>query len=256
MDNKRRAWASEEWVGYFQRNADNLMPIPWEAGAEITEAERIGITSSIQGFQLGESSEGRHLFQRAKQWSAETNDPAYAEAIRLFIKEEQRHAHELGRFMDLNGIPRVKQVFSDSAFRFLRRSAGLETSIIVLVTAEVIAQVYYIALRNATSSKVLQAICQQILQDEEEHVRFQTERLALIAARHGRARLLMRSVMQRCLMAATLLVVWCAHRHAYKAGGFSFGRYASETWAALERALLKMDPMAYKSRARSVMATD
>jgi len=249
INTNRRAWDSEEWVEYFQRNADNLRPIPWDAGAEITEVERTAISSSIQGFQLGESSEGRHLFQRAKQWSDNNCDHAYTQAIRLFIKEEQRHAYELGQFMDINGIPRVKRAFSDSAFRFLRRSAGLETSIVVLITAEVIAQVYYVALRDATASTVLQNICHQILQDEEEHVRFQSERLALMAARHGRLRFLLRRGVQRCLMAATLPVVWSAHHRAYRAGRFSFGRYASETWAALERALLRTDPRAYEPAA-------
>ncbi len=240
------AWSSEDWVAYYGRNAAEPVEIPWDRGAELTEADRSAVAASMQGFQLGESSEGRHLIDRARAWSIQNDDPAYPDAIRLFIGEEGRHARDLGRFLDLNGIPRIEKAFSDSAFRHLRRAAGLEVSIAVLVTAEVIAQVYYAALRDATQSAILKALCERILRDEEEHVRFQAERMALLARGRSPFRLWMRRRTQRGLMLVTLLVVWTAHRHAYQAGGYPFARYARETLRALDRALDRMDPRAYR----------
>ncbi len=209
-------------------------------------AEREAIAASMQGFQLGESSEGRHLVDRARLWSSEHDDPDYLQAIRLFIAEEGRHARDLGRFMDAEGIPRIRNAASDSAFRFLRRSAGLETSIAVLVTAEVVAQVYYAALREATASPVLRALCERILADEEAHVRFQAERLALLARGRGRVLTALRRATQRGLMLAALPVVWSVHRRAYRAGGYGFRRFSWETWQAFERALVLMSPGAYE----------
>lgn len=254
MVQKRRVWDSQEWVAYYRRNVEDPVPIPWEVGAELTDVERAAIAASVQGFQLGESSEGRHLYQRAKRWSVQNGDAVYSEAIRLFIVEEQRHARDLGRFMDLNDIPRVREAWPDTAFRFLRRAAGLELSIVVLVTAEVIAQVYYVALRDATFSSVLRTLCERILRDEEEHVRFQSERLALLARNRSKMGLWFRRVAQRGLMLATLLVVWSMHRRAYRAGGYSFLRFASATWAALGRALSLMDPHRYDWNIASVTA--
>jgi bacterioferritin (cytochrome b1) len=245
MSEQSKIWTSRQWLDYYTENERREASTPWHAGGELDDAERNAISASIQGFQLGESSEGRHLFQRAKEWSRRHADPDYQEAIRRFIAEEQRHARDLGRFMDLNGIPRAKKVWSDTAFRTLRRAAGLELSIRVLVTAEIIAQVYYAALREATGSQVLRSLCEKILRDEREHVRFQAERLALFACHQGRGARWGGRIAMRGLMAATLLVVWSSHRHAYRAGGYSFRRFASETWAALEKALRLAEPGFY-----------
>ena len=39
--------------------------------------------------------------------AADTGDATYVQALRLFMAEEYRHARDLGRVMDLAGIPRV-----------------------------------------------------------------------------------------------------------------------------------------------------
>lgn len=247
-----RVWTSDEWVDYYGQNADRPDEIPWGTGERLTEAERTAVAASMQGFQLGESSEGRHLVDRARAWAERHGDPDYLRAIRLFIAEEGRHARDLGRVMDVEGIPRIRKAASDSAFRFLRRSAGLETSIAVLVTAEVVAQVYYVALREATASPVLRALCERILADEEAHVRFQAERLALLARGRGRASVALRRAAQRGLMLASLPVVWSAHRRAYRAGGYGFRRFVAETWRAFEAALSQMDPAIFDEQEFSV----
>jgi len=242
---KSRVWRSAAWVAYYRRNGDTLARIPWEEGAELTAKEKQAIAKSVQGFQLGESSEGHHLQHAAEAWGGKHSDGEYAEAIRLFIQEEQRHSRELGRFLEMNGIPLIEKSWTDSLFRSVRRAAGLELSIVVLLTAEIVAQVYYVALREATGSRVLQTICDQILRDEEEHVRFQSERLAILARDYSPARIALRFLFQRLLMAVTLPIVWSVHRHALYAGGYSFARFASATWRAFGRAAKRMDPRGY-----------
>ena len=126
ITSKPIAWTSEAWLDFFRYNAEHLISIPWETGAELTDDERDAIASSVQAFQLGESSEGRHLQQCATDWGQQTGDQGYAEAIQLFIKEEQRHARELGRFLELNGVGLVQKTWTDSLFRSVRRLAKLE----------------------------------------------------------------------------------------------------------------------------------
>src|SRR6187551_2309086 len=126
--------SSLEWKKYYQENAKSLMEIPWHLGYELNEEEKQAITSSVQDFQTGESSEGRHLIQYAKEHAAQTGDHEYVEAIRVFIAEEQRHARDLAHFMQINAIPLVKTTFTDSVFRKLRQIfGGLEISIGVLI---------------------------------------------------------------------------------------------------------------------------
>ncbi|MBS1716884.1 MAG: ferritin-like domain-containing protein [Armatimonadetes bacterium] len=242
----RTVWDSAAWVTYYESNAKNLGVIPWERGGELSTEERASIAASVQDFQLGESSEGLHLQRCAKEWAEKTGDRDYPEAIRLFTKEEQRHASNLADFLKLNGIGLISKSWTDALFRRVRRMAGLELSIRVLLCAEIVAQVYYDALRDATNSSVLRAICDQILKDEAEHVRFQCERLAIFARKHGAFARLLRNCFQYSLMTAVLPIVWVRHRRAYLAGGYHARRFAKETWLAFRRGMAIADPSSYE----------
>jgi hypothetical protein len=238
-------WTSEEWLDYFRANAKTLLDLPWAAGADLTDEEKADVAGSMQDFQLGESSEGRHLYRCACAYALRHHDPAYREVIRLFIREEQRHARDLGRFMNLADIPPLSATWADTVFRWLRHRAGLELSISVLLTAEILAKVYYVALRDATGSALLQRLCEQILADEVAHVRFQAERLAIL--RQGRAawRLHCWHGWQRLLFWGACWVVWRGHARVLRAGGFGFRRFWRMAWRELRAALAQMDPRSY-----------
>ena len=245
-----------QWLEYFRENARSLMPLPWDTGACLTDAEREAITTSIQEFQLGESSEGKHLIGSARRYAARTGDAAYLAALIAFIGEEHRHARDLGRFMDLADIPRIARTWPDTVFRFLRKRAGLELSITVLVTAEIIAKVYYTALRDATGSPLLRRLCDQILRDEVKHVHFQTERVAIL--RRGRRRMLVYlcQALHRIFMAGTCLVVWRQHRRAFRAGRYSFARFWHHAWVELRDALRRTDPGNYRLNSETKAAVN
>src|SRR5262249_41548303 len=98
--------------------------------------ERANVAESIQQFQLGENSEGRAFLQRGEEHARRAGDPWFVPALSLFIAEEQRHAAWLGRFLDRERIPHLKRHWVDGVFRGLRKLAGLEVCVTVLVTAE------------------------------------------------------------------------------------------------------------------------
>lgn len=230
--------SSLDWRVYYEDNARSLLSIPWRLGPELTEDERTAICSSVQAFQAGESSEGRHLFQSAKRYSERSGDVEYLQAIRLFIAEEQRHARDLARFLQLNGIPLVKTTFTDRIFRRLRKLFGsLEISISVLITAEIIAKVYYAALKEATNSIVLQTLCTQILQDEHCHVEFQAEQLGRLRAGRPWIGLKGTTALQRFLFLGTCLVVWIFHHQVFRKSGYNFRKYWHNNWMEFEGAL-------------------
>jgi hypothetical protein len=85
--------------------------------------------------------------------------------------------------MESQGIPLVQRHWVDSVFRELRGLAGLELSLAVLVTAEIIAVPYYLALRTATGSPILKMICTRILEDEANHLRYQASMVARVASK-------------------------------------------------------------------------
>jgi rubrerythrin len=222
---------SLEWREYYQQNAKSLLDIPWDAGAELTSDDRIVVAASVQGFQAGESSEGRHLYRYAEKYAYKSGDHEYLAAIKLFIAEEQRHARDLARFLRQNSIPTIKTTFADRVFRKLRHLfASLEVSIAVLITAEIIAKVYYAALKEATNSTVLRTLCDQILHDEVKHVEFQAEQLGKLRCRRNRVFQWITMAMQRFLYWGTCIVVWHFHKKAFCKSGFNFRRFWRSCW--------------------------
>ncbi|HEU0069568.1 MAG TPA: ferritin-like domain-containing protein [Nitrospiraceae bacterium] len=223
--------SSLEWRQYYEENAWTLLEVPWHLGPELTPDEKEAIAQSLKEFQAGESSEGKHLFRHAQEYAELTGDLEYVVAIRLFIAEEQRHARDLGRFLTLNEITLVPTTFTDRVFRRLRHLfGGLEISIAVLITAEIIAKVYYAVLREATQSAILRRLCDQILRDELKHVQFQAEQLARLRARRGWFARAATMGLQRFLYLGTTLVVWLFHRRAIRRGGLSLWAWWRSCW--------------------------
>jgi len=228
----RQPRTSSEWTSYYEQNARALLEVPWNVGAELSPQEVAAVRSSLQAFQAGESSEGHHLLRYAKAYAARTGDKAYVPAIQLFIAEEQRHARDLGRFLKLNGISLVRTTFTDVVFRKLRHLfAGLEVSITVLVTAEIIAKVYYAALRDATASLILRCLCDQILRDELMHVQFQVQHLAVLRSHRSRLGMVVTMALQRFLFLGATSVVGIFHRRTLSEGSYDFRKWWHCCWA-------------------------
>jgi len=204
-----------DWVRYFRANAAQPC-LPWDDGYRLSGAERAVVIESIQQFQLGENAQGRRLLQRAAPLDAD-----FVQALRLFIKEEQRHSDLLGRFLAMQGVRCLRRHWIHAVFRRVRGLAGLELRMRVLATAEVLAIPYYTALRNATDSPLLRSICSRILAEEAQHLRFRAFTFDRLASHRP---LLLRAIAQtlhRCFLKATTLLVWAEHRGVFRAGGYS-----------------------------------
>jgi rubrerythrin len=219
------------WFNYFKGNQIHLDHIDWSAKDQLTEQEKGLIALSIQKFQMGEHSEGKHFLAFAKTMK----DESYLQTVKIFIKEEQDHAAVLGKFMQLHGISKITKDPVDGIFRWLRKLAGIEGTITVLLTAEIIAMVYYKALKNATGSAILQKICHQILVDETMHLAFQSDTLKVIYKNKSAIGLFVSRWVHRILMAGTILVVWLFHSKVLKAGGYSLFNYFKDTWSEFRK---------------------
>ncbi|MCE9561403.1 MAG: ferritin-like domain-containing protein [Planctomycetes bacterium] len=240
-------WSSEEWVAYFGANAKRLLNIPWELEAGLTPEELAMVAASLPAWQLGETSDGAHLFAAARKYAEANNDPAFVEAVRLFIHEEHRHGSQLGRFLDLAGIPRRTWYWGDTLFRQFRRLfTRIEMSASIVVMVEIHALLYYGAIRRGTGSLVLRRVCQQILRDEIPHIRFQCERLAMLHRRRPRILRMLTLLSHRMMFAGITLAIWVGHRRALHAGGFTFGRFWRTAWSKMGHTWRTMDPRAYR----------
>ncbi len=241
-----RPRTAAEWVACFRANAARCRAIPWERGAGVTPADLAAIARSLQAWQLGETSDGRHLRAAAARYADQVGDPDYLPAVDLFIREEQRHGRLLGRFLDLAGAGRLTADWGDRLFRAARYCfTDMEVWTTPVVMVETLALVYYNAIRRATRSAVLSAICAQILADEVPHIRFQCERLALLLRRRPRFALRLTRLGQRACFLVIVALVWAGHRRALRAGGYSWRRYWRAAWDRMNAAWRLMDPRRY-----------
>jgi hypothetical protein len=179
-------------------------------------------------FQLGESGKGRRLLDQAARFAVERGQPEYWQALRLFVKEEQRHSRMLGRFLELHGVPPLDRHRVNSAFRSIRGLAGPELRMRVLATAEVLAMPYYLALREATASPLLQAICGRILEEEAMHLQFQAFTFRLFQGARPAILRCLTWIANRILLAGAEAVLWREHRAVFRAAGYSRKRLADE----------------------------
>ncbi len=115
----------------------------------------------------------------------------------------------------------------------------------MLLTAEILAKVYYAALKEATRSPMLRRICARILLDEEAHVRFQAERLAILRRARKPMAMGITNLLHRMLYFGACLVVWRNHGKAIRQGGMDFGVYWRRSWEEFRTAAKIMAPNSY-----------
>ena len=231
------------WIRHFEWNAAHLLKVDWHLPAPLSQEEFTTIADSLRIFQLGESSDGASLRMAARGFALTRGDQHLEEAVSRFIDEETRHADWLGRFMDQQELPRSYSHWSDHVFRRLRRLGNLEICLTVLLTAELVAKVYYHALYRATSCTRLRQICRQLLRDEVFHVYFHTQ---LLRKMHSQNPALRNAIWKSCYRffhRGTLLVVWLGHRRVFHMGGFPFRKYWKTSEHYCKKALsLLSDP--------------
>ncbi len=244
---QRRVRTSRQWISYFQLNADRQPDIPWEAGRSLTPDQRAAVLPSLRAWQLGETSDGRHLLAAARDYSLRVNDPDFVDAVRLFICEEQRHGRNLGRFLDIEGVQRARSDWGDTLFRKFRYALPtMEVWATPVVMVETHAMIYYNALRRATDSPILRAVCRQILIDEVPHLEFQCQRLAILHRQRSKLLRTVTMALHRIIFLGITLAIWAGHRRALQAGGYSLGRFWRSAWGRMNAQWRAMNPQAYR----------
>lgn len=209
------------WLSHFEYHAQHQWGMPPGVADRLRPEERELIAGSIATFQLGERSGGATLLRAAERFARAHQTPSLVRIVELFICEEQRHAALLGEFMADHRIPLKSRDWTDRVFRRVRRLAGLELYLYVLISAELLGNLYYRALETATGCLRLKLLCRSLVGDELAHVGFESQLLlGLRASRPVAARWLMRGA-HRAFFAATAGVVWMMHRAVLRRAGYS-----------------------------------
>ncbi len=211
--------------------------------AKLTKHEFKTIIKSLQAWQLGETSDGCNLIKASKKYAETIGDPHYVDAVKLFIKEEQKHGKNLGKYLDKIKQLRITKNWGDSLFRKIRYfNTSMEFWTLAVLTVESAAQIFYQSLKDATNCHLLKQICTDILIDEAPHIRFQMERLSIIFNRKKKIYQLPIFYCYKLFYFSTAFVVWCGHYKLFIAGGNNFKNYFRLMHIKFEKTIGKLNP--------------
>ena len=220
-----------EWIKYFEQN--QWPGLPFAGAPPLSPGERELITKSLRQFQLGEGAGGRTLRRLGAQFAQASGEAGYPRSLELFIAEEQRHSAMLGQFLDREGIERQRQDSADSLFRWVRKLWNHECMLMVLVSAECVAVPYYSALRDATTSPLLGALCRQILRDEAMHLIYQGQTLAKLSKGRGFWMASVTRTLHRVMVLVSTLVVYGQHGKFCRSTGWTLEDFLGASFQAL-----------------------
>ncbi|MGW5125929.1 ferritin-like domain-containing protein [Streptomyces sp. NPDC004069] len=234
-----------KWTRRFEDERERRSALgdpDWGRGATLRPA----VWASIQRFQVGEDGDGANLVGKAD----EAGDADYAQAVRLFVAEEQNHARLLARLLAAGGVPTLPGHWTDTVFVRLRRLMGLRMELLVLMIAEVVALRYYRGLRDGTDDSLTSEVAGRILSDEQRHVPFHCERLHASLAELPRATRRPVMALWRLLLLAACIVVVADHGPALRQLGMGRWRFVADVMAssgAVVAAVLAPRPDAWTS---------
>ena len=236
------------WLNHFEYHAEHPRRMSTGIPNELTDTERRLIAASIATFQLGEQSSGSNLLRAAYCFAQEHDAPEIARITELLIKEEQQHAALLRSFMAGHGIPTVGHHWTDAVFRRARQGAELELALAILMTAELIGNVYYRALEAATGCQRLRLLCRMLVADELAHVGFESDLLLALRARKAAPVRVLKDQLHRAFFLCTVVVVWSTHGRVLRKAGYGMFGFLQACWAQYQFYLVK--PYRWSARTR------
>jgi len=229
------------WLNHFEYHAEQPRGAPGGSRGGLRPEERRLIARSIATFQLGEQSDGTGLLRAAYRFATAHGDELLPRITELFIREEQRHARLLREFMDEHGIRPKSRHWTDAIFRRMRRLAGFELYLHVLITAELIVNVYYRALEAATGCQRLRVLCRTLIADELAHIGYESELILELRARKPAALRTGIRLMHRAFYCGAACAVWISHRAVLCRAGHTAAGFLR---TCLEQYTFHLDPPA------------
>ncbi|HEX4383685.1 MAG TPA: hypothetical protein VH083_12070 [Myxococcales bacterium] len=191
------------WREQLEKKASRALPEVAAPGS-LSPKQAASILRSLRKFQLGESGEGRVAHEIDEMpWA----DGDLRALIKLWVREEGRHARILARMVQDQGGTLLRKDWSARGFEVARRLLGVRFKLLVALAAEVAGTVFYGLLGRALRPCPLSAALLEMEADEELHLAFQAELFGMFGT--SRARYLLIQTAWICLgLGVSLLVLW------------------------------------------------
>ncbi|TGK37658.1 sugar transferase [Leptospira andrefontaineae] len=171
LQKRDRGYFWGNWAKHFRKNADRPYPIVQEQVIGFIPQKRLPVAKSLAIFQLGEAGEGR-IAKDIDHIHIYGVDPNYREALKLFVKEEGRHARILGDCVRALRGELIESNWTEKLFHFGRRLLGTRLKLMVLLVAEVIGICFYKKIAEKIPFGSVKNALLHIAEDEEKHLIF------------------------------------------------------------------------------------
>ncbi len=159
------------WRSHFETNARRPLPGAPADIERIPAAWRGPLCASLARFQLGESGEGR-VAREIDRAQLPGIDADYRASLKLFVKEEGRHARILAGMVRALGGSLLHHTWSERLFVAGRRLLGLRLKLLVLLAAEVIGLGFYALIERRLGACTIGEQLREIAEDERAHLEF------------------------------------------------------------------------------------
>ncbi len=157
----------------FRRQFERALrrPYPPTEPPPLPDGARRTLARSLAIFQCGEAGEGR-VARQVDSVRFVGVDATYRACVKLFVREEGRHAAILADAVRGLGGQIVKRSRSELVFRLLRRAMGFRFKMVVLLLAEIVGRAYYATMGRRYAQAPLGAALLQLTRDEARHLVF------------------------------------------------------------------------------------
>jgi len=159
----------KEWRSFFAGRSRRPLPAADDRSAYSSLPRSLGRSLAI--FQLGESGGGT-IIEQARASRLPKIDSDYAEAMALFVREENRHADVLEICVRQLGGDLIEKNWTARLFLFSRRLIGLRLKVLVLLAAEVVGICYYHMIAAHLPQLAMRDWLQELVEDEQSHLDF------------------------------------------------------------------------------------
>jgi hypothetical protein len=160
-------WAP--WTAHFQSN-EARPPIAVSADPCATPA----LLRTLAILQRAETGEGR-IAKAIDGADLPNIDDDYRAALKLFLREEARHAGLLAEILRAHGAKVFLKTWRDGLFARVRRFAGVRFKLFVFLTAEVSAILIFGSLVEHLPEGPIKRSLARMLGDEENHLAFHAQ---------------------------------------------------------------------------------
>ncbi|GBF39307.1 sugar transferase [Leptospira johnsonii] len=214
LQKRDRGFFWGNWAKHFKKNADRPYPVVQEQVIGFIPQKRLPVAKSLAIFQLGEAGEGR-IAKDIDHINIYGVDPNYREALKLFVKEEGRHARILGDCVRALRGELIQSNWTEKLFHFGRRLLGTRLKLMVLLVAEVIGICFYKKIAEKIPFGSVKNALLHIAEDEEKHLIFHST-FFKIRLKNPITRFLFK-ILWRFLSFAACISVLMDHRKTFKA---------------------------------------